>query len=148
MSNAALVLVCALDLLGRSAEQLPPIVVVDTRPPDATHHAAAFVRSGDRTIYLIASSVPFQVALEGPARSGTCGLLDPVRMMASIIVHEEWHLNHGTDEEGAYLAQLMTLQRLGAGPGRGPYDAVQRSMRAVMKAYERRLLVASRDLVP
>jgi hypothetical protein len=35
--------------------------------------------------------------------------------IASIIVHEEWHLRHGLDEGGAYDAQLLTLTRIGLG---------------------------------
>ena len=44
----------------------------------------------------------------------------------SVIVHEEWHVTHGSDERNAYLAQLTELQRLGSGPGR---EAVSRSRR-------------------
>jgi hypothetical protein len=34
--------------------------------------------------------------------------------VASVIVHEEWHLRHGRDERGAYVAQLTALAMLGA----------------------------------
>jgi hypothetical protein len=30
--------------------------------------------------------------------------------LASVIVHEAWHLQHGRDEAGAYDAQLIFLQ--------------------------------------
>ena len=30
--------------------------------------------------------------------------------LASVIVHEAWHLQHGRDEGGAYDAQLIFLQ--------------------------------------
>jgi hypothetical protein len=48
------------------------------------------------------------------------------------LAHEEWHLLHGRDEEGAYHAQLTALNYLGAGPGTIPYQWVVRSMNAVL----------------
>jgi hypothetical protein len=54
--------------------------------------------------------------------------------LASIIIHEAWHVRHGQDERGAYLAQLLTLSRLGAGPGSDVYRGVHKSMLAVLKA--------------
>jgi hypothetical protein len=51
--SAASVLVCVLNILGRSAETFPPIALLDVRPPDVSERAEAFVRSGDDTINLI-----------------------------------------------------------------------------------------------
>jgi hypothetical protein len=76
MSAAGLVLICALDLLGRSPESLPPIVILDTAPAAASPYAAGFVRRGERVIYLIASWPVFRSALSirsacSPASSST-----------------------------------------------------------------------------
>ena len=144
MTVAGFVLVCALDLLGRSAEQFPSIVIVDERPPDASSAAVAFVRHGEHAIYLIASAPPFQAAMEANRARAQCRGLDTLRLIASMIVHEEWHLEHGSDERGAYYAQLTELQRLGVSPGRGPYEAVRRAMQQVVGGEAQRLRQASR----
>ena len=49
-------------------------------------------------------------------------------MIASVLVHEEWHVRHGGDEAGAYAAQQTTLIRLNAGPGTPLYHEVTRAM--------------------
>src|SRR5688572_1810115 len=121
MSVPGFVLMCALDLMGRSPHQFPPIVILDARPPNASMHAAAFVNRGERAIYLIASSAVFRNAIEANRNTDQCRGLDGLRLIASIIVHEEWHLERGPDEQQAYFAQLTELQRLGSGPGRWPY---------------------------
>ena len=46
MWTAEMVLVCALALLPRGGDTLPPIVLLDTRPPEVSRHGEAFVRSG------------------------------------------------------------------------------------------------------
>ena len=138
--------ISALDLLGRSTAQLPPIVILEQRPSEASVHAAAFVRPGDGTIYLIASSAPFRAALEAQDASHGCRGLDALRLIASIIVHEEWHLKNGIDERGAYYAQLTELQRLGVPPDRWTYHSVRRALRATMEAEAKRMKEARRQL--
>ncbi len=128
MTVAGFVLVCALDLLGRSTSQFPPIVVLDERPADASPQAAAFVRRGEHVIYMIASAPVFRAAVDRNRHMTTCSGVDGLRLLASVIVHEEWHLLHGSDEQGAYYAQLTELQRLGDGPGRWAYESVRRAM--------------------
>jgi len=128
--NAATVLVCALELLGRSEASFPPIAFVQMHPADVSARAEAYVRSGDTTIYLITSSSAFQRLQRGPER---CGDLVAVKKLASVLVHEEWHVRHGPDERGAYSAQLMALRVLGAAPGNPVYREVQRSMQAVLR---------------
>jgi len=142
MSAAGLVLVCAIELLGRSQEVLPPIVILDTAPAGASPHAAGFVRRGEHVIYLIASSPVFQSALEARSERGQCRGLDSLRLLASIIVHEEWHLNHDSTEEGAYYAQLTMLQQLGAGPGRWPYESVRQALISVRAREAKRMEIA------
>ena len=143
MTVAGFVLVCALELLGRSADRLPPIVIVDERPPEASLSAVAFVRRGEHAIYLIASAAPFRTAMDSNRSKSYCRNLDALRLIASMIVHEEWHLEHGSDERGAYYAQLTELQRLGVSPGRGPYEAVRRAMQQVVDTEAQRLRRAS-----
>jgi len=127
--NAATVLVCALDLLGRSAVSFPPIALVEERPPDASSRADAFVGPADRTIYVITSAPAFQSIQRTRDR---CGERNTLMKLASVLVHEEWHVQHGPDERGAYLAQLVALLFLGAHPGHPVYLEVQRSMQAVL----------------
>jgi len=132
MLSAASVLVCALGVLGRSEESMPPIELIATAPPGVSARAEAFVRRHTGTIYLITSSPAFLDA----AASRSCDYSDAVRKLASILAHEEWHVRHGDDERGAYEAQLFTLIRLGTAPGSRMYEGVQRSMQAVLKARE------------
>jgi hypothetical protein len=134
MSTAGFVLTCAIEMLGRNEAQLPPIVILDERPADASVHAVGFVRPHEHVIYLIGSSFAFKTAIEAQDNSRACRGLDALRYIASVIIHEKWHLEHGTDEEAAYSAQLTELLRLGSGPGRWPYDTTRKSMSAVMKA--------------
>src|SRR5688572_31105414 len=67
-------------------------------------------RASTRSI-LLTTSEAFRTALKAQTR---CGNRNALRKLASILVHEEWHLRHGSDEEGAYSAQLTTLTMLGA----------------------------------
>jgi hypothetical protein len=132
MSAAGIVLMCALDLLGRSPERLPPIEILAERPAQASPNADAFADSRDGTIYLIASAPAFRAAQAAQTSDDECRDEDSLKMVASIIVHEEWHLTHGPDEEGAYYAQLMALQLLGFGPNSVPHACVKRAMQAVL----------------
>ena len=128
MWSAATVLVCALDLLGRSAQSLPPIELIASAPPEATRRVEAFVRPQSNTIYLVTSSDVFRTAQRSRQR---CGAREAMKKLASIIVHEEWHVRNGPDEEGAYAAQLTELSRLGVSPGSALHYSVTRSMMAV-----------------
>ena len=143
MSVASFVLVCALDLLGRSANTFPPILVVD-RPSDASTDAIAFIRGGEPPVYVVGSSTVFQRAVEANRNRQQCQNPDVLRLLASVLVHEEWHLRHGPDEEAAYLAQLTTLQLLGVGPGRWPYETARRAMEATRKRNAERVRAARR----
>ncbi len=129
MWSAATVLVCTLELLGRGAPSLPPIVLLDVRPPDVSLSAAAFVRQGEDAIYLITSSPTFAKA---QAARDRCGEREALLKLASIVVHEETHLRDGASEEEAYARQVLTLIQLGAGPGSAAYRHVARSMRTAL----------------
>jgi hypothetical protein len=130
MLNAAAVLVCALELLGRPAGSFPPIVLIDTRPDDVTVTAEAFVRRGPDTIYLITSSRAF--------RDAQIGMPDALRKIASILVHEEWHIRKGPAERGAYEAQLTALMAMGVREGRPVFNQVRATLLAVTKAEKKR----------
>jgi hypothetical protein len=129
MASAASVLVCALELLSGSIGSLPPIYLVGTLPNDASIGVEGFVRLEQRAIFIVTTSPAFRAAAATEAR---CGNLMALRKIASIVVHEHWHLQHGADERGAYQAQLMALMRMNAGPGTPVYDGVARSMRHVL----------------
>ena len=130
MSSAAAVVACALALLGESERTMPRIELVDVPPIGTSAQVEAFVRRSDRTIYLVTSSQVFQDAMRSREK---CGDTTSRRKLASIIAHEEWHIDHGPDERGAYLAQLTTLIRIGVQPGSALYGGVVRSMQAVLK---------------
>ena len=131
MWTAEAVLVCALTLLHRSAESFPPIELVTVRPAYVSVRAEAYVLTGVRRIHLVTASAAFSRARRAVHR---CGDLQAIRKIASVLVHEEWHVRNGSDERGAYEAQLLTLTSLDAGPGNPLYSEVLRSMRAATRA--------------
>ncbi len=128
MWTAQTVLVCALALLGRDAS-FPPIQFVDVPPPDVSRSAEAFVRHDDPNIYLVTSTDAFQRAEHAIWR---CGDIEAIRKIASVLVHEEWHLKYGFDEAGAYTAQLAALSYVGAGPSSHLYAEVMRSRQTTL----------------
>jgi hypothetical protein len=130
MWSAAAILACAVNLLGRTAD-LPRIEFVSVPPSDVSRSAEAFTRENSDTIYVITSSEVFRTAQE--ARS-ECGDFDSLRKLASIIVHESWHVHHGPDEQHAYEAQLIALISLGVTPGMPVYNSVMHAKLAVRKA--------------
>jgi hypothetical protein len=125
-----MVLVCALTLLHRSVESFPPIEFVDVRPPYVSANADAYVPLGQARIYLITTSPAFSRARRAVYK---CGDLNALRKIASVLVHEEWHVRHGSDEAGAYAAQLSTLTSLAAGPGNPVYYEVTKSMQVAIR---------------
>jgi len=126
MLTAAAVVVCALELLGRSTSPYP-IKLLDQAPPGRSAHVEGFVTRNPDTIYLITSAPAFRAAQRGRFAHGS---YDGCRHVASVIVHEEWHLRHGAGEEDAYLAQLMTLVTLRADGS--AISSVRRSMRSAV----------------
>jgi hypothetical protein len=130
MSSAEAVLACVLSLLGRSTDDMPPIQLVSEAPVHASEHVEAYVRPHDPRIYVVTSTTVFKDAQTVGVRCG----LPAHNKLASILAHEEWHLRHGSDERGAYHAQLMALIRLGVPGDSELYRGVQRSMLAVLEA--------------
>jgi hypothetical protein len=141
MWTAETVLVCALTLLHRSAASFPPIELVETRPAAVSPNADAYVPAGATRIYLMTTSPAFARARRAEYR---CGELNAIRKIASVLVHEEWHVRHGSDEAGAYAAQLSTLIALDAGPGNPLYSEVTRSMQATRRGSRPSTVVVSR----
>jgi hypothetical protein len=131
MSTAGLVLVCALELLGRHERTFPPIRIVAQLPLDASPNAEAYVSRSDRSINLVASSPAFVAALSSARAVPACRDREALALVASIVTHEEWHILNGPDEAGAYQAQLITLGGLGYGTGTGPFNRVWQAMIAV-----------------
>jgi len=131
MWTAETVLVCALTLLHRSVESFPPIELVDARPPYVSANVDAYVPVGGARIYVLTTTPAFTRARRANYK---CGELNAIRKIASVLVHEEWHVRHGSDEAGAYAAQLTTLVALDAGPGNPVYYEVTRSMQATIRA--------------
>jgi hypothetical protein len=142
MPTAAAVVVCALTLLGKSERNTPRIELVDTVPIEASTQVEAFVRPSDNTIYIVTSSPMFRTLL---ASRSECGDFIALKKLASIIAHEEWHIRHGSDERGAYQAQLTTLLRLGVNPDQSLYTSVVRSMQAVLKRQEKPEMILARQ---
>lgn len=143
MQSAAAIIVCALSLLGRSERTMPPITLVEAPPKHASIQAEAFVSLPDPHIYVVTSSPTF---IEAMRSRSSCSESSVMKKLASILVHEEWHLLHGTDESGAYYAQLTALLRLGVPPDNNVYRGVQRSMNSVLKKRDRKpdLVLAGR----
>ena len=131
MWSAATVLVCALDILGRSAATFPPITLLAERPPDVSHLAEAFTRTGVVAIYVLTSTDTFRTIQGANHR---CGTVNAVRKLASILIHEEVHVRNGGGEREAYEAQLATLASLGAPPGSLLFGSVLRAKQAVLAA--------------
>jgi hypothetical protein len=135
MSSAAAVVACALFVLGRSEASMPRIELVSSIPIEASERVEAYVRESDATIYLVTSSPAF---VEAQSLKDGCTDSQPIKKLASILAHEEWHVRKGPDEKAAYEAQLTTLIRLGIQPGTAVYAGVVKSMQAVLKKQKRK----------
>ena len=145
MPSAELAIVCALSMLGRSVASFPPIRLVDERPAAASANAEAFVARADGTINLIASAPAFAAARQSALGQPRCGNWRAIALLASILIHEEWHLLHGPDERAAYQAQLTTLHSLGLDPGSREYHRVKRAMAVAVERARAQPFAYGRD---
>ena len=125
MWTAEVVLLCALEVLGRSAGSFPPIELVATAPAHATPGVEAYVGPRDKKIYLVTTSDAFRRLMQTQAR---CGDVMAARKLASVLIHEELHIRENADERTAYQAQLLRLIMMGSGVGTPPYQEVFRAM--------------------
>jgi hypothetical protein len=112
---------------------MPPVIFLEQPPPGVSRMAEAFIDRDANAIVLITSSAVFR---EARSAFPQCSNARAQVKLASIVAHELWHLQHGADERGAYIAQLTTLVALRHGPGSALYDGVERSMFAALRARE------------
>lgn len=126
MWTAEVVLLCALEVLGRSAGSFPPIELVATAPANASPGVEAYVGPQDKKIYLLTTSSAFRRLMQIQTR---CGDVMAARKLASVLIHEELHIRENASERTAYEAQLVHLIMMGAGVGTPPYQEVFRAMR-------------------
>ena len=144
MWTAEAVLVCALNLLGRSVNTFPPIEFTQTAPVGASRWVEAYIGPIERKIYILTTTDSFQRVQQSRNR---CGDVMTARKIASLLIHEELHIRQGASEKTAYQAQLMTLTALGASIGSPPYMEVVRAMNHTLKRQQQTpagLMVASR----
>ena len=99
----------ALRLVGRHVDAHPRLFLISELPPTVSPHAEAWTlfdedRKGDR-IFVYTRSRTFRCASIQGKDQERC-----LWKLASVIVHEAWHLRNGQDEVGAYQAQLIFLQ--------------------------------------
>jgi hypothetical protein len=99
----------ALSVAGPGVANLP-IELASVRYAGASPYADAWTtHSGEGKglrIFVFRSTDLFRCA---SASTFAC-----VRMLASTLVHEAWHFNHGPDEAAAYEAQITFLRLHGA----------------------------------
>jgi hypothetical protein len=124
----------ALDLLKWSPDHVPTIEVVEVRPPRVSPLAEGWTTyNGDGsarpTIYVAGWSALYRAALANRLDAH----FDVIRL-AGVLAHERAHVEHGPNEELAYLAQLITLENLQArdvdiASVRRALDAVKRQKR-------------------
>ena len=115
---------------------MPPIELIATPPPTVSPRTEAFVLRSTRTIHVITSAAAF--------RDAKCERRESLVKLASILVHEEWHVRNGADERGAYEAQLMSLMLMGYGPDHPVFQWVRRSMAWVLEQQRQPTVVAAR----
>lgn len=130
--SAETVFVCALALLGRTEQSFPAVQFVDKAPPGVSASAEAYTLTEENRVVLITSSWAFRMARQGQYR---CDQIQALQQIAGVLVHEEWHLRHGVDEEGAYEAQLTALSSVGASAVL--FDNVRRARKRVVDERKR-----------
>lgn len=113
-----------------------PFVLVSELPRTASPGAEAWTvfdehDKGDR-IFVYTRSRTFQCA-SAPRRDQEQCLLK----LASVIVHEAWHLRNGLDEVGAYEAQLSFLRLIEASAVFQVNEAAALNIREVRRARDR-----------
>lgn len=139
MSSAAAVLLCVLGMVGRSSNHARTVELLDVRPAIVSANAEAFTDRTNGKIYILTSTAVFRDAQRGQ--------LLALKKLASIYVHEEWHLRHGADERAAYEAQLTALAMLGTGPGTALYQGVVHAMLQVQKQEDARKRKTPQDML-
>jgi hypothetical protein len=132
--SAASVFVCALELLGRTETSFPHVELIEKAPPGISPLAAGYVLLPEKRIVIITSTAAFRQARQA---SQSCNDVEAIREIASVLVHEEWHLTHGPDEAGAYDAQMIALLAAGADPLGTLFHKIKRAKLATLAASKR-----------
>lgn len=132
MWTATFVFACALDVLGRSADTFPPVRLIDHPPRGVSQFAQGYALPDTGEIVLITSTDAFK-----QAQADRCKDREAIREIASVLVHEEWHLRHGSDEAGAYDAQLMALLTTGANLDGRLFHKIKQAKLAVLASAKR-----------
>ena len=104
----------ALDVLKWSPDHVPRIEVVDVRPPRVSALAEGWIvydvdGRPQSTIYIAGWSALYTAVL-----AHRLDFQFGVIRLAGVLAHERAHIEHGPNEESAYLAQLTTFERLRA----------------------------------
>jgi hypothetical protein len=104
----------ALDLLKWPPDHVPVIEVVDVCPPRVSPIAEGWTvyhadGSAQPTIYVAGWSTLYRAVL-----ANRLDVHNNVVRLAGVLAHERAHIEHGANEELAYLAQLITLEHLRA----------------------------------
>jgi len=112
------------------------VVLTPTLPRAVSPNAEAWTIydetcKGDR-IFLYTRSGVFRCASDEQPLQHQCLL-----KLASVIVHESWHLEHGPDEAAAYTAQLLFLQMIEASAFLQLNEAAATEMAAIRRARSR-----------
>lgn len=128
----------ALDLLKWSPDRVPTIEVVEVRPQRVNPLAEGWTvynedGSALPTIYVAGWSRLYRATL-----ANRFDVHYDVIRLAGVLAHERAHIEHGPSEELAYLAQLITLERLRAhdidlAHVRRALEAVTRQRRGAVK---------------
>jgi hypothetical protein len=132
------VLETALQLAGPQLNRHLPIVLIAELPGMVSPDAQAWTvydeqGTGDR-IFVYTGSRTFRCASASRQDQDQCLL-----RLASIIVHEAWHLRHGRDEAGAYEAQLAFLRLTEASAFLQLSETASQDIREVRRARDRTL---------
>jgi hypothetical protein len=126
--SAEAVLVCAMALLGRNEQSFPAVEFVEHVPAGVSASAQGYALYTEARIVLITSTSAFTKARRASDR---CGDVEAIREIAGVLAHEEWHVRHGPDEQGAYDAQLIALLYVDAGQNSPLFHKVMRAKQAV-----------------
>lgn len=117
-----------------------PIELVTVAPASASHGIEAWTsfdaEGNGEQIFVYTGSDMFRCA------SWPLGMRQCRIRLASVLVHEAWHLEHGRSEGGAYEAQIAFLVRNGANAEH--VQAVCLARNRVLEA-ERRATAAARE---
>jgi hypothetical protein len=132
--SAEAVFVCALGLLGRSEQSFPAVEFVEHVPVGVSESAPGYALYTEARIVLVTSASAFTRARRARDR---CGDIEAIREIAGVLAHEEWHVRHGPDEQGAYDAQLIALLYVGAGQNSPLFHKVMRAKQAAIDRAKR-----------